>query len=122
VAKAVGGATPSTTFYVSKTVGLPNSPYAGQELAEYTLGTAAANPIRKYAFGRYIDDLLMLVDRTSDGPVAAGNDEKLFCNTDRRFSVTALTNLAGGVVERYAYSPYAAGGQLLPAPNHKCGG
>jgi RHS repeat-associated protein len=48
----------------------------------------------------------MLVDRTSDGPVAAGNDEKLFCNTDRRFSITALTNLAGGVVERYAYSPY----------------
>jgi RHS repeat-associated protein len=106
VAKAVGGTTPSTTVYVSKTAGLPNSPYAGHELAEYTLGAAAANPIRKYAFGRYIDDVLMLVDRTSDGPIAAGNDEKLFCNTDRRFSVTALTNLAGGVVERYAYSPY----------------
>jgi hypothetical protein len=98
--------------YFSKTVGLPNSLYAGQELAEYTLGTAAVNPIRKYAFGRYIENVLLLGVRTSDGPIAAGNNERLYWHADRRFSVNALSNhlispaTVGTVFEQYAYSPY----------------
>jgi RHS repeat-associated protein len=106
VAKAVGGATPSTTVYVSKTAGLPNSPYAAQELAEYGLGVAATNPVRKYAYGRYIDDLLLFVERSAAGDAGSGIDEKLYVHTDRRFSVTALTNSTGGVAERYSYTPY----------------
>ncbi len=57
MAKAVGGATPSTTVYVSKTAGLPNSPYAGQELAEYGLSVSGTNPARKDGYGGHIDDV-----------------------------------------------------------------
>jgi hypothetical protein len=46
-----------------------------RELAEYPLGTPAASPSVKYAFGVYVDDALMLVDRTVAGTVAAGTDE-----------------------------------------------
>jgi RHS repeat-associated protein len=63
-------------------------------------------PVRKYAYGRYIDDLLLYVERSAAGDAGSGVDEKLYVHTDRRFSVTALTNATGGVAERYSYTPY----------------
>ncbi len=71
VAKVVGGTTPATTVYVSRSYG-SRSNRMGRELVEYPLGTPAASPNVKYA---YVDDPLMLVDRTVAGTVAAGTDE-----------------------------------------------
>jgi RHS repeat-associated protein len=119
VAKTTGGTTPSTTVYVSRSYGSrPNR--MGRELAEYPLGTPAASPSAKYAYGAYVDDALLLVDRTVAGTVAAGTDERLYVHADRRASVTGLSNSAGAVVERYAYTPYGetsvcnAAGTVIP--------
>ncbi len=115
----VGGTTPATTVYVSRSYGSrPNR--MGRELAEYPLGTPAASSSAKYAYGAYVDDALMLVDRTVAGTVAAGTDERLYLHADRRASVTGLSNTAGAVVERYAYTPYGetsvfnAAGTVIP--------
>ncbi len=76
VAKTVGA---NTTVYVSRSYGSrPNR--MGRELAEYPLGTPAASSSAKYAYGAYVDDALMLVDRTVAGTVAARTDERLYVN------------------------------------------
>jgi RHS repeat-associated protein len=62
--------------------------------------------VRKYAYGRYVDDRLLYIERSAAGDAGSGVDEKLYVHTDRRFSVTALTNATGGVAERYSYTPY----------------
>jgi RHS repeat-associated protein len=65
-----------------------------QVLAEYE-NTALA---RKYIHGTYVDEPLAMV--------AAG--QTLYYHQNRIYSVMALTNAEGSVVERYAYTPYGA--------------
>ncbi|MBI9087501.1 MAG: RHS repeat-associated core domain-containing protein, partial [Desulfobacterales bacterium] len=64
----------------------------GQVIEEYLNGSLA----RTYTYGAYIDDPLM---------VEYGG-QRYFCLKDRRYSVTALTDAAGAIVERYEYSAY----------------
>lgn len=94
VSKTFGG---STVVYVSD---------GDIVLAEYLSGTAASAPERKYITAAYIDELVMLIDRTSGGSVGAGSDERLYYHRNQNNSVIALTNASGGVVERYAYTAY----------------
>jgi len=56
VLKTVGG---TTTVFVSLSIPLREG-VVGQEIAEYSLGTAPATPQRKYAFGAYVDEPLVM--------------------------------------------------------------
>jgi len=80
---------------VSKTVGTVTTVFVNdglQEICEYENGAFA----RSYVFGSYIDEPLRMTS-------AAGIH---YYHANQIYSVAALTDSAGGVVERYTYSPY----------------
>ena len=114
VSKTAGGA---TTVYVCTTRPMQKSPNAGQEVAEYAAGAMASSPQRKYVFAEYIDEpVVMLVP-------ASGGETKYYYHANNLYSVAAITNQAGSVVERYAYTPYGktlflngSGSLLSPQP------
>jgi len=84
---------------VSKTVDGLTTIYASagaQQVLEYENGAAPEAPTRKYAFGSYIDEPLMMI--------IAG--EKYYYHANQQYSVAALTDENGNVVERYNYDPY----------------
>ena len=59
---------------------------------------------RQFVWGlRYIDDLV-LRDRDTTGN--ATFDERLYTMQDANWNVTALTDTAGDVLQRFAYQPY----------------
>jgi RHS repeat-associated protein len=81
---------------VSKTVGANTTVFISdgmQELAEYVNGTFS----QSYVYGSYIDEPLLKIDN-------AGN--KIYYHANNLFSIAALTDNAGTVVERYKYDPY----------------
>lgn len=75
-------------------------------VSEYTTATASTAPLRKYVNASYVDEPVLLIDRTAAGSVAAGTDERFYYHRNQQYSITALTNQAGAVVERYAYTAY----------------
>jgi RHS repeat-associated protein len=75
-------------------------------VAQYSSGTAASSPGKEYVYGRYVDELITLIDRTDLGAVSAGSDELLYAHQSHQFHVIALTDNSGNVFERYAYTPY----------------
>jgi RHS repeat-associated protein len=81
VSKNVGG---NTTVFVSDGM---------QEIAEYVNGAFS----QSYVYGSYIDEPLLKTD-------SAGN--KIYYHANNLFSIAALTDNAGTVVERYKYDPY----------------
>jgi RHS repeat-associated protein len=76
-----------------------------QEIAEYDNAAAVNAPTREYVFGSYIDEPLMML--------TAG--ARYYYHSDRLYSVQALTNAAGQIVERYRYDAY--GNTTILAPN-----
>jgi RHS repeat-associated protein len=62
-------------------------------------------PQQTYVYGSYVDEALMKVDASS---------VKLYYHANRQYSVTAMTDSSGTVVERYAYSPYGVTTILAP--------
>ena len=64
----------------------------GQVIEEYINGSLA----RTYTYGAYIDDPLMV----------EYSGQRYFYLKDRRYSVTALTDAAGAIVECYEYSAF----------------
>jgi hypothetical protein len=68
-----------------------------QTIADYVSGTAAASPEYIYAWGSYIDELIL---RTKP----SGTD--LHYHRNQQYSTYAVTNSSGSIQERYAYSPY----------------
>lgn len=100
VSKTVNGI---TTVFISmlhrlRPVGTPS----GQVLAEYENGTLA----REFVYGEYVDEPLILVDRTALGSLGAAIDELLYYHRTQIYNVSGLTNAAGTPVELYAYEPY----------------
>jgi RHS repeat-associated protein len=81
VSKTVGG---NTTVFISDGM---------QEIAEYVNGVFS----QSYVYGSYIDEPLLKTD-------SAGN--KIYYHSNNLFSIAALTDNAGTVVERYKYDPY----------------
>jgi len=75
-------------------------------LAEYEAAEPAANPLRKYVNASYVDEPVLLIDRTVLGAVGAGTDELLYYHRNQQYSITALTDNSGAVVERYSYAAY----------------
>jgi len=106
---------------VSKTVNGVTRVYINnadwQEVAEYqgTAGVPPAQPgtagfqpalVQSYVFGTYIDEVLCMVK--PDG-------QRYWYSTNDLYSVYALTDGTGTVVERYIYDPY--GGCTILAPD-----
>jgi RHS repeat-associated protein len=81
VSKTVGG---NTTVFVSDGM---------QEIAEYVNGVFS----QSYVYGSYIDEPLLKIDSA---------ENKIYYHANNLFSIAALTDAAGTVVERYKYDPY----------------
>ncbi len=97
VRKTTGGTGASDTVFVRD----------GQTVvAEYTATSAAASPLRKYVNASYVDEPVLLIDRTAAGSVGAGTDERFYYHRNQQYSITALTDNSGAVLERYAYTAY----------------
>jgi len=105
MSSAVVGANTATYAYdalgrrVSKTFGGVTTVFVNdglQEIAEYEGVFVVGSPARSYVFGSYIDEPLMMV---------AGG-VKTYYHANNLYSVAALTNQVGAVVERYTYDPY----------------
>jgi RHS repeat-associated protein len=71
---------------------------AWQLLGEYDGADDTANPLRSFVYGLYIDEVLSMRDHASE--------EDFFYHQDDLFSVYALTDGDGAVVERYDYGDY----------------
>jgi RHS repeat-associated protein len=71
---------------------------AWQLLAEYDGAGDTANLLRSYVYGLYIDEVVSMRDHASD--------DDYFYHQDDLFSVYALTDGDGVVVERYDYGDY----------------
>jgi len=98
-ATANGGAgVTTTTLFV----------YSGQQvILEYTVPTAGsptvASPDRKFVYGSYIDEPI-LISRASS--VTPGTYLNFYYSRNQQYSITALTDAAGEVIERYAYTDH----------------
>ncbi len=67
-----------------------------QTIADYALSAASASPTFTYAYGSYVDE-----------PVARWSSTGVvYYHRTQQYSITALTDAAGQVVERYAYTAY----------------
>ncbi|MDZ7617491.1 MAG: RHS repeat-associated core domain-containing protein [Patescibacteria group bacterium] len=77
-----------------------------QVVSEYAADALPASPERKFVYATYIDEPVVMIDRTAMGTVAAGTDELLFYHCNSLYSLAALTDASAAVVERYAYSAY----------------
>ena len=84
------------------------SPNAGQVVAEYSANAdpSTTAPLRKYVYASYIDEPVLLIDATSVGSQAAGVEEFFYYHQNNLYSVAALSDTTGAVLERYAYDPY----------------
>jgi RHS repeat-associated protein len=71
---------------------------AWQMLGEYDGAGDTANPLRSFVYGLYIDEVVSMRDHASD--------DDYFYHQDDLFSVYALTDADGVVVERYDYGDY----------------
>ncbi len=97
VRKTTGGTGASDTVFVRD----------GQTvIAEYAATSAAASPLRKYVNASYVDEPVLLVDRTAAGSTGAGTDEQFYYHRNQQYSITALCDNSGAVTERYAYTAY----------------
>jgi RHS repeat-associated protein len=96
-----GTTQPVTRFY-----------YDGDRVVEERTGGQNL-PSRQYIWGNYVDELLI-----SDTVDAFGNvvlASRLYALQNSTYSVHALVNDAGAVVERYSYTPYGEVTVLTPA-------
>jgi len=67
-----------------------------QTIADYPSSTATSSPTYTYVFASYIDE-----------PVMRGGSGGLrYYNRNQQYSITAVSDGGGSVVERYAYSAY----------------
>ncbi|WP_218933574.1 RHS repeat-associated core domain-containing protein [Rubripirellula lacrimiformis] len=67
-----------------------------QTVADYTSGTAATSPTYTYIYASYVDEPV----------VRAGGSGLRYYHRNQQYSIIALTNASGTVMERYAYSAY----------------
>ena len=91
------------------TIGAPRTwIYAGQQgIARYIQN--GTNPLNRYVYGSYIDEPIFLDRRVG------ANWLGYYYHRNQQYSITALTDEAGKVSERYAYDAY--GNTRVFAPN-----
>ena len=77
----------------------------GESLVTVT-STSTSFSSRQYVNASYVDEPVLLIDRTAAGSVGAGTDERFYYHRNQQYSITALTDNSGTPVERYAYTAY----------------
>jgi RHS repeat-associated protein len=104
---------------VSHTIGSTTTIFvqAGQQtIADYTAGATPASSTYRYVYASYIDEPVMRWQTSNSTPV--------YYHRNQQYSVTALTDSTGAVLERYAYSAYGvptianASGTVLTSSAH----
>ncbi len=100
-----------TTVFVGSIQALEYSPHAMQVVAEYAADAAPASPERKFVYAEYIDEPVMMLATSSTTTTS------YYYHQNSLYSVAALTDAAGTVVERYAYSAYGKPAFLDAAAN-----
>jgi len=68
-----------------------------QTIADYASGAAASSPTYSYIYASYVDEPVARFD---------GSGAPLFMHRNQQYSVTAVTDGSGAIVERYAYTAY----------------
>ncbi|MFO0940477.1 MAG: RHS repeat-associated core domain-containing protein [Pirellulales bacterium] len=86
VARTAGGI---TTVYVQ---------IYQQTIADYVAGAAPASSTYRYVYGSYVDEPVMRWQTS--------NSSSLYYHRNQQYSITAVSNSAGAVQERYAYTAY----------------
>ena len=75
------------------------------QVVEERVGSST-DPERQYAWGlRYVDDLVV---RDRDSTANGTLDERLYSQQDSNWNVSAISDVGGIVLERYAYTAYGA--------------
>jgi RHS repeat-associated protein len=67
-----------------------------QTLADYASGASASSPTYIYLFASYIDEVVL----------RSGGSGLVYYHRNQQYSITALTDASGAIVERYAYTAY----------------
>ena len=86
---------------ISRSQGATTTSYAQsgpQTLCDYAVGAAPSASTYRYIFASYIDEPVLRV--TTTGSVST------YIHHNQQYSVTALTNSAGSILEPYVYSAY----------------
>jgi len=68
-----------------------------QTIADYNFGSPATSPIYNYVFASYIDEPGVRIDSSGT---------KMYYHRNQQYSIYAVTDSSGNVVERYAYTAY----------------
>ncbi len=80
-----------------------------QVVAEYSNNNSGSlSPDRKYVYGRYLDEVLLMLSDTGNG------EEPFYYHYNRRNSVIGVTDDMGDVAERYHFTPYGRTAILAP--------
>jgi RHS repeat-associated protein len=69
-----------------------------QTIADYTAGTTASSPTYTYVYASYIDEPVVRA--------SSGGSVNHYFHRNQQYSITALTDASGAIVERYAYTAY----------------
>ncbi|MFO0037179.1 MAG: RHS repeat-associated core domain-containing protein, partial [Planctomycetota bacterium] len=80
--------------------------HAGQQvIADYARGAAAAAPSFRYVYGSYVDEPLLRHAGTGTTLPPSGT-AALYYHRNQQYSIVGLSDAAGTLVERYAYTAY----------------
>jgi RHS repeat-associated protein len=80
--------------------------HAGQQVfADYARGAAAAAPSFRYVYGSYVDEPLLRHAGTGTTLPTSGT-AALYYHRNQQYSIVGLSDAAGTLVERYAYTAY----------------
>lgn len=90
----------TTNLFIQRTNSITYSPFAGQVLAEYEFTTGSPTVSRKFVYGDYIDEPVAMVS------INGSSESTYYYHRNQQYSITALSDSSGSVVERYAYDAY----------------
>ena len=100
------GESSATVVFVGTIQALELSPLAAQVVAEYAADAVPSSPKRKFVYAAYVDEPVMMLDETALGSTGVGSEEAYYYHQNSLYSVAAMSDTSGTVVERYAYSAY----------------
>lgn len=91
--------------------------FADWRIVEEQGSGAVPAPMRQYTYGNYLDEVLTMdADLTTNGLCNDIGDRRLFYHQNNLFSVYALTDRLGSVLEGYEYDPYGKSFLVLGNP------
>ncbi|MBX3417067.1 MAG: RHS repeat-associated core domain-containing protein [Pirellulaceae bacterium] len=76
-----------------------------QTIADYARGAAASSPSFRYVYGSYIDEPILRHGGTGSTLPTSGTSLAYY-HRNQQYSIVALTNHSGAILERYAYTAH----------------